>query len=524
MRLLLKGIVRFLTKILSPIVEEFLKLSVARGIVVSFGVSILIGSGILYFFEGGKLSYINSLYLAASAFCVTGLSPIPISTLSFPSQVLLLFFIQMGGLGIIVVTVLIGLLVINNLSRNTKLHDFITEVIDVDTKNIEKFNQETKFDNSKIIRVIISILNITITIEGLGFLALYYTLPEVKDLNRIFLAIFTTISAFNNAGFSLLDDITFISHDPIPQLIIATLIIIGGIGYPVIIFIEKFLLHIIKGIFSKLEVFGETYVMRTAIQGKDPSSLYILLTKITYYTENRIEDYNLSLTGESNRIQTKIILYGTLSLIFIGLFLILLMEFNNPNTIGNFSLVDKISNSLLLSVSCRTAGFNTFTIANINDPTLVLICLLMFVGGGPQGTAGGIKITTFVILAKYLINVLNSQGHVDFSGNTVSKKSVAMSTRLYFLATSSLASIILLLSFINGNNNILHSITFEVISAFSTVGLSLGLTSSLGDLEKIIYVLLMYIGRIGIFTVLIAVTGNTATSFEEDDGLKIQVG
>ena len=148
----------------------------------------------------------------------------------------------------------------------------------------------------------------------------------------------------------------------------------------------------------------------------------------------------------------------------------------------------------------------------------------MFVGGGPQGTAGGIKITTFVILAKYLINVLNSQGHVDFSGNTVSKKSVAMSTRLYFLATSSLATIVLLLSFINGNNHILQSITFEVISAFSTVGLSLGLTSTLGDLEKIIYVFLMYVGRIGIFTVLIAITGNTATSFEDDDGLKIQVG
>ncbi|NBU98567.1 MAG: potassium transporter Trk, partial [Spirochaetia bacterium] len=133
MGLLLKGIVRFLTALLSPIVEEFLKLSVARGIVISFGMSIIIGSFILYIFENGNLSYINSLYLSASAFCVTGLTPIPISSLGIHTQILLLFFIQMGGLGIIVVTVLIGLLVINNLSRNTKLHDFITEVIDVDT-------------------------------------------------------------------------------------------------------------------------------------------------------------------------------------------------------------------------------------------------------------------------------------------------------------------------------------------------------------------------------------------------------
>jgi trk system potassium uptake protein TrkH len=192
--------------------------------------------------------------------------------------------------------------------------------------------------------------------------------------------------------------------------------------------------------------------------------------------------------------------------------------------LGELKLVDKIFNSLFLSISTRTAGFNSIDITNINDPTLVLICLLMFVGGGPQGTAGGIKITTFVILAKYLINVLSSQGFVVISGSNVSKKSVAMSTRLYFLSTSSLAIIIFILTYLHGVNNAIQIITFEVISAFSTVGLSLGITSSLGDLEKIIFIFLMYVGRIGIFTVLIAITGNTATSFEDDDGLKIQVG
>ena len=518
------GLIRFINFLITPIIEAFLNLSVARGIALSFAASIILGSLPLYILEDGKLSYINSLYLSASAFCVTGLSPLPLSSLNTSTQICLLIYIQMGGLGIIVVTVLVGVLLLNNLSRNTKLHEFVSEVIDADIKNSDRFNKEIPFDKSKVIRVIISILNITLTIEILGILALYYSLPDLGSNNRIFISIFTTISAFNNAGFSIMDDLSFITNHPIPLLVISSLIILGGIGYPVIILIEKVFLEFLKKAFGKLEIYGETYVMRIAIQGKEPSSIYILMTKIIYFIERRIEDYNHSITGESNRVPRKIILYGTLSLILVGFFFVLFLEFNNYSTIGDMNLIDKISNSLLVSVSSRTAGFNTFSLSSINDPTIVLICCLMFVGGGPQGTAGGIKITTFVILAKYLINVINSQGHVDIAGQAVSKKSVAMSTRLYFLATSSLAIVIFTLSVLHGSNNTVESITFEVISAFSTVGFSLGITSNLNTLEKLIYIGLMFVGRIGIFTVLIAITGNHGTSIEDDDGLKIQVG
>ncbi|MCX7998062.1 MAG: potassium transporter Trk, partial [Leptospiraceae bacterium] len=144
----------------------------------------------------------------------------------------------------------------------------------------------------------------------------------------------------------------------------------------------------------------------------------------------------------------------------------------------------------------------------------------------PQGTAGGIKITTFAILVKYLGNVISSSGTVRFFNQTISKHSVAMSIRLYFLGTTFLAFVVFLLTVVRGQGGQLQQIVFEVISAFSTVGFSLSFTSSINNIEKVIYSLIMYVGRIGVFTVLIAITGNPATSPMGgiDDDVKIQVG
>ena len=158
------------------------------------------------------------------------------------------------------------------------------------------------------------------------------------------------------------------------------------------------------------------------------------LTKISFWAEYRIESYNRSLKGESNRAQTSIILIGTVVLILLGFLCVFAIEFSNPKTLGNLPFNSKVMNSFLVSVSSRTAGFNTFDMSGIYDSTIIIIASLMFVGGGPQGTAGGIKITTFVILVQYLRNVINSQSKVQVYGQLVSKNSVAMSIRLYFLS------------------------------------------------------------------------------------------
>ncbi|NUM42098.1 MAG: TrkH family potassium uptake protein, partial [Leptospiraceae bacterium] len=146
--------------------------------------------------------------------------------------------------------------------------------------------------------------------------------------------------------------------------------------------------------------------------------------------------------------------------------------------------------------------------------------------GGPQGTAGGIKITTFVILVLYLKNVINPKKPVEYFGQPISKRAVAMSIRTYFLATTMIATWIFILSLMHHESHRIHLIFFEVISAFGTVGYSMGLTPLLGDVEKVSYCAIMFIGRIGIFTALIALTGMSGTINlgEEDDGVKIQVG
>jgi trk system potassium uptake protein len=505
----------------------FRTLSVARAISISFGFAILFGSVLLYLVEAGNISYINSLYLSASAFCVTGLSPIPISSLSFFGQILLLVFIQVGGLGIIVFTVLIGILVIKGLSRNTKLHDFLYEVIDSDMK--QEIKKSDILEQPRIFRILISILNISITIESIGAIFLYFTLPSNLPPNvnsRIFLSIFTSISAFNNAGFSIADDLGFLINETYSIFGIIFLIMAGGIGFPVIIFIEKVLLRTLNEITSKFEVWCETHLMRQAIKGEEPSAIYFFLTRISIWTEYRIESYNRSLRGESNRAQTSIILLGSLILIFIGFIFIFAIESSNPKTIGDLDFKSKLINSFLVSVSARTAGFNTFDMSGLYDSTIIILSSLMFVGGGPQGTAGGIKITTFVILVKYLSNVINSQTKVTVYGQLVSKNSVAMSIRLYFLATTTIVLMIFLFSLIHPHHNQIVKIIFEVISAYATVGFSLGFTPQISEVEKVLYAMLMFSGRIGLFTILVSITGNTGTGQmgAEDDGLKIQVG
>ncbi|MBK6604342.1 MAG: potassium transporter Trk [Leptospiraceae bacterium] len=519
---------RFISKLLS-----FIKsMSVARAVSLSFSLAILVGSLVLFLLEGGKLSYINAFYISASAFCVTGLTPVLISTLSFPGQLALMFFIQAGGLGIIVFTVLIGVMVIRGLSRNTKLQEFMFEVLDTDPTD-ELRTPDDSIGQPKVLRIIVAIFNIAITIELIGAFVLYFTFPDELPANvqsRFFLALFTSISAFNNAGFSITDDISFLMYNLPSLYAIMFLILMGGIGFPVIIFIEKLMLKTLNEITSKFEVWCETHLMIKAISGEEPSPIYFFLTRLSFWTENQIATYNKSLLGESSRVQTTVILIGSFVLICIGTITVFLSEYTNEKSIGALPLDVKFANSLFVSIASRTAGFNTFDMSKLMDSSIVVICSLMFIGGGPQGTAGGIKITTFVIFLQYLKNVINSQSKVQIFGQLVSKRSVAMSIRLYFLATTTLMGAIFILSIVHPKSllqsNQLTEIVFEVISAFGTVGFTLNFTPKITDLEKVIYSLLMYLGRIGIFTVLVAVTGNSVTSQmgEVDDGLKIQVG
>jgi len=551
------------------------RFSVARSVVGGFFLLILIGSFFIYVFEKGSLSYVDSFYLSASSVCVTGLTPIPLSELEFMTQVVILILIQLGGLGIITFTVVIGILILKGLSRNTKFHQFIKDAIDsteeakpnqiieyseakssdgnVDLDSVSSEQSDTSHqistsidsqqasailesqsskekDEPTVLRVLFSIINISFTIEAIGTYLIYISFPGdiPENVDRFFLSLFTSISAFNNAGFSILDDLSIIAYYPTALYIISGLVILGGIGFPVIIYVEKILLQSLHRIMFHLEASLETYYVRKIMdhpEREDLPRFYPLIIKMSHSLDENITEYDSHLLGSSNKIQWKVLFYGTIGLIALGTIFVLLQESSNPHTLYGMEPAVKFANAFFISVCSRTAGFNSIDLSGVNDPTIVMIIVLMFIGGGPQGTAGGVKITTVVILLAYLKNVINPAKTVRLFGEIVSKKSIAISIRVYFLATTIIAMIFLLLTLMNQNEHILHVIFFELISAFSTVGFSLGLTPTLGDVEKLFYCLVMFVGRIGIFTILIAATGHTGVPrMGDDDGVKIQVG
>jgi trk system potassium uptake protein TrkH len=514
------------------ILEIFSSFSVARSVVGGFFLLILLGSFCIYLSEDSALSYIDSFYLSASAVCVTGLSPVPISELDFSTQLIILILVQLGGLGIITFTVMIGILILQGLSRNTKFHQFIKDAIDSTDEDEAKDTDSSSKEKEQptVLRVLFSIINISITIEAIGTYLIYQSFPQnlPENVNRIFLSVFTSVSAFNNAGFSILDDLSIIAYDPTSLYIVSVLIVLGGIGFPVIIYVEKIILQALHRVMFYIEANLETYYVRKIMDHPEREELprfYPFIIKLSHSLDENITEYDSHLLGSSNKIQWKILFYGTLTLLTVGTLFIIFQESSNPHTLYGMNTSVKWANAFFISVCSRTAGFNAIDLTGVNDPTIVMIILLMFIGGGPQGTAGGVKITTFVILMAYLKNVINPTKTVRLFGEIVSKNSIAISIRVYFLATMIIAIVFSMLTLLNQNQHILHVVFFELISAFSTVGFSLGLTSTLGDVEKLFYCLIMFVGRIGIFTILIAVTGHSGVpKMGDDDGVKIQVG
>jgi len=505
---------------LSRLRRFFRTMSFARVVCLGFLSAIFVGSLLVYTSEAGGLSYIDSFYLSASAICVTGLSPVSLSALKPSTHWVILSLIQLGGLGIISFTVIIGFLIIKGISRNTRFNAFVTAAIDT--------RDEESLGTSDVNRILVSIVNISFVLEILGAIGLFIHMPEgIEGPNeRWFFSLFTSVSAFNNAGFSITDDLSSLRHEPFCLYIISWLVILGGIGFPVIILLEKFLLTVLFRIVDKVEVIAETVMMRQTLRTGEISKLLLLPTQLSAYLESRIEEYNGHLRGETTRIQSRLLVYGSLILVIFGAIGVYFLEKGNPHSLYPLSFWDRIANSIFISVCSRTAGFATMDFGNLNDASVIIITVLMFIGGGPQGTAGGIKITTFVLLLAYLKNVIQPSKPVMVFGDIVSKNSVAIAIRVYFLATIALAATFILLGVMDQNQHSLHVIFFEMVSAFSTVGYSLNLTPQLGDIEKLIYAFVMFVGRVGIFTILIAATGHSGVPKmgTTDDGVKIQVG
>lgn len=415
---------------------------IAERVLLGFAIVIILGSLILLIpqmTQSGKISYIDAVFTSTSAICVTGLVVQDIPTyFSDLGKIVILIFMQIGGLGIMTVGSIFGLIL------GRKIH--IRDKFYINTS----FGSKQPFSASKFFMVI---AGTTFTIEFIGFIimtAILYFKHFYPLKASMTFSLFHTVSAFCNAGFSLYSNSlqSFSSDIPL-NLIFMVLIVLGGIGFPVISEIISF---------------------------------------------RRTKHFSL---------HAKVVMIATASLLAAGAVIFFLLEFKNPESIANRPLSTKILASFFQSVTARTAGFSTTNIARLNPATIFFLTLLMFIGASPGGTGGGIKTTTFVAVTAGGLSSIRGRSEV-----TLLKRKLPSSLIYRALTLTIAATVLIIISTIGilvFERYSLKEVLFEVVSAFGTVGLSTGITPALSTPSKIILILTMYIGRIGISTLSVAI-------------------
>lgn len=404
----------------------------------------------------GNISFWDALFTSTSATCVTGLAVLDTATyFTFKGQAVIMILIQLGGINILAFASFFATFYGNGagLRQQSLLKDLFSVSGLSDTRSILK-----------------EIVIYSFVIETIGTILLYLSwLPTQYDRNVAGLgwaAIFHSVSAFNNAGFSIFPGglmYDSIRYNLISHWIIMALIVLGGLGFSVL-----------------QDVFSIRAIMQRQKQ-----------------------------KWVRKKVQTRIVLSVTFWLIFVGALLFLLIE--HKHTLADLSWPEKITMAFFQSVTTRTAGFNTVDIGSLALPTLVLFMFLMYVGASPGGTGGGIKTTTFLVLFKSAVATIRGKKHIESFRHTISFESVdkAYSVALFSMMLIFLATFLMTLAEPYFS---LVSLLFEVISAFGTVGLSMGITPYLSDYSKMIITVTMFIGRIGTLTLAIAFLKKAAFS------------
>lgn len=391
--------------------------------------------------SGVKLSLLDALFTATSAACVTGLIVKDTAVyFSLFGQVVILLLIQMGGLGIMTFSVSLALMLKKNINMRQEvlMRDMIDHNTVIDIKNILLF-----------------IFKMTITFELAGALALFIVWKGkfTGILNTIFHALFHSVSAFCNAGFSTFsDNLMGFYSDIATNIIICLLIISGGLGFMVI-----------KDL---------TDNFRGKIGGKRAERIRF-------------------------KMQTKIVLCMSVLLILLGGVFIYMFE--SSNSLASMDTKSKITVSLFQSITARTAGFNTIDIAKFYPPTVFFIIMLMFIGGSPGSTAGGVKTTTVAILWAVICCGLSRKENVEMFKRTIPVEIIKKAIIIFIVSLALLFVFTTILLYTEKQP--LLAVIFEAASAFGTVGLSTGITSALSPTGKGIITLLMFIGRLGPLTI-----------------------
>ena len=430
-------------------VNKKIKFTTTQIILFSFLLVILLGSLLLTLpissANGKSVDYLDALFTATTSTCVTGLVTVPTySTWSIFGQIIILILIQIGGLGVVAFMALF--MIIINKKLRLKDNQLIQDAFNLNTMDgLKKF----------IKHVFIG----TFIIEGIG--ALLYMIVFIPDygVKGIWMSIFNSISAFCNAGIDIIGNNSLGDYatNPIINFTTSMLIILGGLGFIV---------------------------------------WWDILRVIKEFKNKKFRCFR-SLT-----LHSKIVLSSTVVLIFGGALLILIFEYKNPSTIGSLNLFDQIQISLFQSITTRTAGFASIPQENLTNASTLICLVLMFIGGSPVGTAGGIKTITIVsLVAVAIASIKNKKEVVLFNRNLsreVTKKAVAVFCMSFIIMFTS--TILLSLT----TDRSVADILYETVSATATVGLSRNLTSSLNMWGKLIIIFTMYFGRIGPISMAIA--------------------
>lgn len=389
----------------------------------------------------------DALFTAATAVCVTGLvTVVPAAQFTMVGKAVLLILIQIGGLGIIACG--IGFLVI--LRRRISVRE---RVIIQEAYGMDKI--------SGMIAFVLQILKATFIIEGIG--AILYAIqfiPEYGFLKGMWYSIFHSVSAFCNAGIDILGSNSFIDYvnNPLINFTTMFLIVVSGIGFTVL-----------------CDVIQNCKIVKERKQ--DSKRIFSKLT-----------------------LHSKLALTMTVLLIVSGTVAVFLLEYNNPETIGNMSFGNKIMASVFHSVSTRTAGFATVSQAGLRPGTKFITTIFMFIGGSPGGTAGGVKTTTVAMLLLTCMNVIYGKRDTECFGRKIPEESMRTGFSVVMMAFGFLLTGLTLLTVFEPGVDFL-SLLYEAVSAIGTVGLTADVTPSLSSAGKIVIMALMYIGRIGPVTV-----------------------
>lgn len=429
----------------------------------SFLIFIMIGTGLLMLprCTVAGISWVDSLFVSTSAVCVTGLVPVDVSSV-FTSlgQLVIIMLIQIGGLGVMTLTCFFAMFFMGNTSFYNQL--VVRDMVSSDSL-------------SSLLSTLVYILFFTLLIEAGGMLVLFLSIHGTLGMtvnDEFMFAAFHSVSAFCNAGFSTLPDnlgnaLVMQDHN-LFYLTISVLIIFGGIGFPILVNFKNIAVYHIRRLF---------YFLRTGKRDR-----------------NRIRHlYNLN---------TRIVLLVTGILLVVGTAVIALFEWNHA--FAGLTVSDKLVQAFFNATCPRTAGFTSISLPSFSVQSLLLMLVLMFIGGAAQSTAGGIKVNAFAVIVLNLLAVLRGKKRVEIFNRQLSTDSIRRSNATMVMYLAILFVGIFALSILEPQASLL-ALTFECISALSTVGSSLNLTPALGDASKLIVVVLMFIGRVGVITLFLGI-------------------